>query len=138
MGRIRHGCATTTQAVRAAIQRSEASIASLSRQYGINPKTAAKQRKRASVEDRKTGPKTPRSTVLSPEEEAVIVALRRSTPPPLDDRLCALQPTIAHLTRSSLHIAVCSATAVSRLPDIEGDKPSKTRFKSSADRRLPY
>ena len=131
MGRIRHGCATTTHAVRAAIQRSEASIASLSRQYGINPKTVAKWKTRASVEDRKTGPKTPRSTVLSPEEEAVIVAFRRYTLLPLDDCLYALQPTIPHLTRSSLHRCL-QRHGVSRLPDIEGDKPPKTRFKSYA------
>ena len=57
MGQIRHGSATTTHAVRAAIQRSQASSAALSRIYGINPKTVLKWRKRATVEDLKTGPK---------------------------------------------------------------------------------
>ncbi|TDI68376.1 MAG: IS481 family transposase, partial [Alphaproteobacteria bacterium] len=46
MGQIRHGSATTTHAVRAAIQRSQASAAALSRTYGINPKTVLKWRKR--------------------------------------------------------------------------------------------
>ena len=87
MGRTRHGYATITQAVCATIQRSKASLAALSRKHGINPKTVAKRRKRASVEDRKTDLKTPRSTVLSAEEEAVIFAFRRTTPPPLDDCL---------------------------------------------------
>lgn len=64
MGQVRHGSATTTYAVRAAIQRSQASLAQLSRELGINPKTVAKWRKRATVEDLKTGPKEPRSTVL--------------------------------------------------------------------------
>ena len=41
--------------------------------------------------------------VLSAEEEAVVVAFRRHTLLPLDDCLYALQPTIPHLTRSSLH-----------------------------------
>ena len=91
----------------------------------------AKWKRRASVEDLKTGPKAPRSTVLSPEEEAVIVAFRRYTLPPLDDRLYALQPTIPHLSRSSLHRCL-QRHGVSRLPDIEDDKPSKTRFKSYA------
>ena len=59
MGQVRHGCATTTHAVRAAIQRSQASLATLSRELGINPKTVAKWRKRATVEDLKTGPKAP-------------------------------------------------------------------------------
>ncbi len=101
MGQIRHGSASTTYAIRAAIQRSQASIAELSRELGINPKTVAKWRKRQSVEDRKTGPKEPRSTVLSEEEEAMIVAFRRHTLLPLDDCLYALQPSIPHLTRSS-------------------------------------
>ncbi|MEF9606154.1 hypothetical protein O4J55_29050, partial [Paracoccus sp. PXZ] len=79
MGQVRHGSATTTHAVRAAIQRSQASLAQLSRELGINPKTVAKWRKRATVEDLKTGPTEPRSTVLSEAEEAAIVAFRRHT-----------------------------------------------------------
>ena len=94
MGQVLHGSATTTHVVRTAIQRSQASAAELSRTYGINPKTVLKWRKRASVEDRKTGPKEPRSSVLSIEEEAIIVTFRRHTLLPLDDCLYALQPTI--------------------------------------------
>jgi len=59
MGQVRHGSATTTHAVRAAIQRSQASLATLSQELGINPKTVAKWRKRATVEgskDRAEGP----------------------------------------------------------------------------------
>ena len=103
MGQVRHGSATTTHAIRAAIQRSEASTAALSRELGINPKTVAKWRKRQTVEDMKTGPKEPCSTVLSGEEEAVVVAFRRHTLLPLDDCLYALQPSLPHLTRSALH-----------------------------------
>jgi len=55
------------------------------------------------LEDRKTGPKDPRSTVLSEAEEAMVVAFRRHTLLPLDDCLYALQPSIPHLTRSALH-----------------------------------
>ncbi len=128
MGQVRHGCATTTHAIRAAIQRSQASNAELSRELGINPKTVAKWRKRQSVEDRRTGPREPRSTVLSEEDEAVIVAFRRHTLLPLDDCLYALQPTIPHLTRSSLHRCL-QRHGISRLPDIDGDKPRKQRFK---------
>lgn len=128
MGQILHGSATTTHTIRAAIQRSEASAAELSRTYGINPKTVLKWRKRATVEDRKTGPKDPRSTVLSEEEEAIIVAFRRHTLLPLDDCLYALQPTISHLTRSSLHRCL-QRHGISRLPDVDGDKPAKRKFK---------
>ncbi len=128
MGQIRHGSATTTHAVRAAIQRSQASAAELSRTYGINPKTVLKWRKRATVEDRKTGPTAPSSTVLSNDEEAIIVAFRRHTLLPLDDCLYALQPTIPHLSRSSLHRCL-QRHGISRLPDVEGDKPAKKKFK---------
>ena len=128
MGQVLHGSATTTHAIRAAIQRSQATAAELSRTYGINPKTVLKWRKRATVEDRKTGPREPRSSVLSSEEEAAIVAFRRHTLLPLDDCLYALQPSIPHLTRSSLHRCL-QRHGISRLPDVEGDKPKRRRFK---------
>jgi len=54
MGQVRHGSAMTTHVVRAAIQRPQASLATLSRELGINPKTVAKWRKRATVKDVKT------------------------------------------------------------------------------------
>ena len=75
MEQIRHGSATITYAVRAAIQRSQASLAQLSKALGINPKTVAKWRKRTTVEDLKAGPKHPRSTVLSEAEEAMITLI---------------------------------------------------------------
>jgi len=128
MGQVRHGSATTTHAVRAAIKRSQASLATLSRELGINPKTVAKWRKRTSVEDRKTGPKEPRSTVLTEAEEAMVVAFRRHTLLPLDDCLYALQPSIPHLTRSALPRCL-ERHGISRLPDVEGDKPKRQRFK---------
>src|SRR6056297_2646285 len=128
MGQVRHGSAMTTHAVRAAIQRSQASLAELSRGVGINPKTVAKWRKRQTVEDQKTGPRTPRSIVLSEQEEAMIVAFRRHTLLPLDDCLYALQPSIPSLTRSALHRCL-QRHGISRLPDVEGDKPKRQRFK---------
>ena len=64
MGQILHGSATTTYAVRAAIQRSKASLQALSQRYGINPKTVGKWRRRTSVEDCPTGPKVPRLSVV--------------------------------------------------------------------------
>lgn len=56
MGQICHSSATTTHAVRAVMQRWQASLAQLSQELGINPKTVAKWRKRATVDDLKTGP----------------------------------------------------------------------------------
>lgn len=128
MGQVRHRSATTTHAVRAAIQRSQASLATLSRELGINPKTVAKWRKRATVEDLKTGPKAPHSTTLSEVEDAMVVAFRRHTLLPLDNRLYALQPSIPHLTRSALHRCL-QRHGISRLPDVERDKPKRQRFK---------
>ncbi|AJC82214.1 hypothetical protein IE4803_PB00158 (plasmid) [Rhizobium etli bv. phaseoli str. IE4803] len=79
MGQVLHGSATTTEAIRRAIQNSEESLRTLSRRYGINQKTVAKWKKRTSLADLATGPKAPHSTTLSLEEEAVIVAFRRHT-----------------------------------------------------------
>ncbi len=63
MGQVLHGCATTTETIRRAIQHSQESLRTLSKRYGI----------------------------------------RRHTLLPLDDCLDALQPSIPHLTRTSLH-----------------------------------
>jgi transposase InsO family protein len=128
MGQVLHGSARTTAAVRRAIQHSQESLRVLARRHGINPKTVAKWKKRTSVQDERTGPKEPRSTVLSTEEEAIIIAFRRHTLLPLDDCLYALQATIPHLTRSSLHRCL-QRHGISRLPETEGNKPAKKRFK---------
>lgn len=74
--------------------------------------------------DPPTGPKDPHSTVLSLEEEAIIVAFRKHTLLPLDDCLYALQPMIPRLTRSSLHRCL-QRHDISRLPEVEGDKAPK-------------
>ena len=129
MGQVLHGSATTTEAIRRAIQNSQESLRALAKRYGINQKTVAKWKKRTSVADLPTGPKEPKSTVLSIEEEAIIVAFRKHTLLPLDDCLYALQPTIPHLTRSSLHRCL-QRHGIGRLPDVEGDKPAKKKFKS--------
>ena len=136
MGQVRHGSATSTQAVRVAIQRSQATNAGLSRELGINVKTVAKWRKRETLEDRKTGPTEPSSTVLSASEETMIVAFRRHTLLPLDDCLYALQPSTPHLTRSALHRCL-QRHGISRLPDMESDKPKRQKFKRYPKQRLP-
>ena len=128
MGQILHGSAATTHAVRAAIQRSKAPLKELAARYGLNPKTVSKWRKRSFVHDAPMGPKSPRSSVLSAEEEAAVIAFRRHTLLPLDDCLYALQATIPHLTRSSLHRCF-QRHGVSRLPEIAGDKSAKRPFK---------
>ena len=65
MGQVLHGGATTTEAIRRAIQNSQASLRALSKRYGINQKTVVKWKKRTSVADLPTGPKDPKSTLSS-------------------------------------------------------------------------
>ena len=129
MGQILHGSATTTEAIRRAIQNSQESLRALARHYGINQKTVAKWKKRTSVTDVPTGPKEPRSTVLTVEEEAIIIAFRKHTLLPLDDCLYSLQATIPHLSRSSLHRCL-QRHGISRLPEVDGDKPDRKKFKA--------
>ena len=128
MGQVLHGSARTTQALRRAIQHSQASIRTLAERYGINPKTVAKWKRRTHVADAPMGPKDPGSTILSKEEEAIIVAFRKHTLLPLDDCLYALQSTIPRLTRSSLHRCL-QRNGISRLPEVDGDKPRRSTFK---------
>lgn len=63
------------------------------------------------------------------EEEAAVVAFWRHTLLPLDDCLYALQATIPHLTRFSLHRCL-QRHGISRLPEIDGDKPVRAKFKA--------
>ena len=129
MGQILHRSATTTEAIRRAIQHSQESLRTLSRRHGINPKTVAKWRKGSSTADHRTGPTVPKSTVLSIDQEAVIVAFRKHTLLPLDDCLYALQATIPQLTRSSLHRCL-ERHGISRLPEVEGENLRKKKFNS--------
>ena len=118
MGQVLHGCATTTEAIRRAIQRSEASVRVLARRHGIS----------ATTSDARMGPKQISSSVLTVEQEAMIVAFRRHTLLPLDDCLYTLQATIPGLTRSSLHRCL-QRHGISRLPDPEAI-PARKRFKA--------
>lgn len=77
MGQVLHGCATTTETVRRAIQGSQESLRALSKRYGVNQeKTLHKWKQRRSTADLPTGPRQPRSTILR-EDEASIEAFRR-------------------------------------------------------------
>ncbi len=97
------------------MQHSQESLRALSARYDIGQKTVAKWKKRTSITDLLTAPRQSYSSALSAEDEAAIVAFRRYTLLPLDDCLYALQPTISHLTRSSLHRCL-QRHGISRLP----------------------
>jgi hypothetical protein len=110
------------------MQNSQESLKALCRCYGINQKTVAKWKERGFVTDLPTGPREPKCTMLSIEDEAIIVAFRRHTLLPLDDCLYALQPTIPYLTGSSLHRCL-QRHGISRLSEVKGDKPGEKKFK---------
>ena len=129
MDKVLHGSARTTEAVRLAVQRSRESVRSLAKRYGISPTTVQKWRKHTTVADLSVGPRVAHSTVLSVEEEAMIVAFRRHTLLALDHCLYALQPTLPHLARSSLHRCL-QRNGISRRPEIKGDKPAQQKFKT--------
>ena len=130
MGQILHGSATTTEAIRRAIQNSQASLGELAVRYGINPKTVAKWRRRDFGLRRSDG--TQGASFNDTQQRgrsALIVAFRKHTLLPLDDCLYTLQATIPHLTRSSLHRCL-QRHGINRLPETHGDKPTKRKFKS--------
>ena len=58
----------------------------------------------------------------------MVVAFRRHTLLPLDDCLYALQALPPDLTRASLHRCL-QRHGISRLPDMDGDKPKRRKFK---------
>jgi hypothetical protein len=72
--------ATTTEAVRRAIQRSQESLRTLAARYGINQKTVAKWKRRSTVQDVPTGPREPRSTSLTIEQEATSISPKCKQP----------------------------------------------------------
>ena len=119
MASVLHGCARTTPRVRSELQASKASTRTLATQYGLNPKTVAKWRKRDTVEDAPMGPKVRRSTVLNEAEEASVVEMRRASMLPLDDLLGRLRESIPKLSRSALHRCL-QREGISRLPKPEG------------------
>ncbi len=140
MGQVLHGSATTTHAIRAAIQRSKATAKELAERHGINPKTVAKWKRRTFVHDAPMGPKAPRSTVLTVEEEAIAVVFRKHTLLPLDNCLYALQATIPHPTRSSLHRSISAMASagcrISKATSLPGRR-SKTIPSATFTSTLP-
>src|ERR671912_3056877 len=77
-----HGSARTTPRVRAELQRSQEATRTLAARHGLNPKTVAKWRGRATVADAPMGPRRPRSSVLSEAEEAGLLQFPPRPPPP--------------------------------------------------------
>src|SRR6476660_4738850 len=128
MASVLHGSARTTPRIRAELQASKESARALAARYGLNAKTVRKWRRRTTTADEPMGPKTPKTTVLTPAEEAIVVAFRQKTLLPLDDVLGCLKDAIPNLSRSALHRCL-QRHGVSRLP-VEETQERRKRFKA--------
>jgi transposase-like protein len=97
-----HKQATTTPKVRAAIQSSDDTGPVLAERFGVTPQTVYKWRKRDSVEDRSHTPHRLQTT-LTPAQEAVAVALRKTLLVSLDDLLAVVREFLnPNVSRSGL------------------------------------
>ena len=122
-----HGSARTTPRVRAELQASKEKTSALAERYGLSRTTVTKWRARTSTADAPMGPRSPRSTVLTLIEEAMIVEFRRRTLLPLDDVMGCLKDSIPNLTRSSLHRCL-ERHGISRLPDSQEKASRRGKF----------
>ncbi len=129
MGHISHANAKTTPRIRKEIQESNETIAVLAKRLSLNPKTVAKWKKADRVNDNKSGPTIPKSTVLTEIEEQVICEFRRITKFSLDDVYIALTDKIPNLSRSSLHRCLVRH-GLNRLPKEALPASDKKTFKS--------
>jgi transposase len=98
-----HSCATTTPRMRRAIQASEEKNVDLAKRLGVGRKTIAKWKARDSVSDERMGPKNPRSSLLSQEDEVIILAYRWRTRLPLNYCHRRLKRLMPKLSRSALY-----------------------------------
>jgi transposase len=96
-----HGSARTMPRIRAELQLATGSHRSLSKLYGINPKTVAKWRARTSVLDEPMGPRDRASQHLSQEQEHLAIALRNQGHPSLDDLMGQLLETASASSMAS-------------------------------------
>ena len=123
MASVLHGSARTTSRIRAGLKAAKAPARLLVGQYGLNVKTVLKWRGQVETTDAHMVPK-PKSTVLTPAEEAIIVEFRHRTLLPLDDVLGCLKGTIPNLSRSALHRGL-QRHGISRLPASEATEKRK-------------
>ena len=128
MRSVLHGSARTTPRIRSELQASQESSRTLATRYGLNAKTVHKRRKRSTTADAPMGPKVPKSTVLTPAEEAIVVAFHQKTLLPPDDVLGCLRDAIPNLSRSALH-RYLQRHGISR-PPVEETEEQRKRFKT--------
>jgi len=128
MARVVHGSTRATPGLRAEFQASNERSRALAARGGLNAKTVRKWRKRTTTADALIGPKKPKSTVLTPAEEAIVVAFRQKTLLPLDDVLGLIARRDPSPRSRRLHRCL-QRHGISRLP-IEETKEQRKRFKT--------
>ena len=77
MGSLRHANAMTTARIRKEIQYSKQIIVASAKRYHVNFNIILRWKNTDSIEDGKSGPKEPRSTVLTEAEEQVVREFRK-------------------------------------------------------------
>ena len=122
MGSLHHANAMTTARIRKEVQGSKQIIAALAERYHVNFNIILRWKNADSVEDGKSGPKEPRSTVLTEAEEQVICDFRKITRFSLDDVYVSLRDNIHTLTRSNLHRCL-KRHGLNHIPDDEQETP---------------
>jgi len=126
-----HKQATTTPKVRAAIQSSDDAGTVLAERFGVTAQTVYKWRKRDSVEDRSHTPHRLQTT-LTPAQEAVAVALRKTLLVSLDDLLAVVREFLnPNASRSGLDRCL-RRHGVGNLRDLKSKvaKPKHSAFKA--------
>jgi transposase InsO family protein len=126
-----HKQATTTPKVRAAIQESDEAGTVLADRFGVTPQTIYKWRKRDTVEDRSHTPHRLQTT-LTPAQEAVAVALRKTLLVSLDDLLAVVREFLnPHVSRSGLDRCL-RRHGVGNLRDLQAKtaRPKRSGFKA--------
>ena len=126
-----HSQATTTPKIRAVIQASNEPAWVLAERHGTTEQTVWKWRKRDSVHDRSHTPHRLQTT-LTPAQEAVAVALRKTLLVSLDDLLAVVREFLnPNVSRSGLDRCL-RRHGVGRLRDLKAkdDKPKHSGFKA--------
>ncbi|RFU12358.1 IS481 family transposase [Rhodobacteraceae bacterium W635] len=126
-----HGQATTTPKIRAAIQASAEPAPVLAERFGVTEQTVYKWRKRDSVEDRSHTPHRLQTT-LTPAQEAVAVALRKTLLVSLDDLLSVVREFLnPNASRSGLDRCL-RRHGVGNLRDLKArtPQPKRSAFKA--------
>jgi transposase InsO family protein len=119
-----HKNATTTPAVRKAIQESTDSVQELAERYHVNPTTIRRWKKRDTQQDR---PHTPKrlNTKLTFAEEQLIIQLRTQLRLGGDDILEVLQRSVnPHLSRSGIFRCL-KRLGLSQLPPLQQPEPTQ-------------